>query len=236
MASIGHEPVFGPGCGNLLTYTIWRANLYHVIPDGTSYKLGKLCSMKKIILSFAVLSICFACGPQAGSPGSSEDLTAYTTKGKEVASLAQQTFFQEVNDALAEGGTEYALQFMHPIDNPKIDSLDRVYACTIGRTSNKIRNVANKPDGPEELALIEAYINGKVQGDTVLVRNDHVIYYQPILLSMPACLQCHGQPGVDITESTLAAIRTLYPDDQATGYKLGDVRGLWKVSFKDKAQ
>lgn len=145
-------------------------------------------------------------------------------------------FFQEVNDALAEGGTEYALQFMHPIDNPKIDSLDRVYACTIGRTSNKIRNVANKPDGPEELALIEAYINGKVQGDTVLVRNDHVIYYQPILLSMPACLQCHGQPGVDITESTLAAIRTLYPDDQATGYKLGDVRGLWKVSFKDKAQ
>jgi hypothetical protein len=53
---------------------------------------------------------------------------------------------------------------------------------------------------------------------------------------MPACLQCHGQPGTDINEATMAQIKNLYPEDHATGYKLGDVRGLWKVTFKEMVQ
>ncbi|MCB0655245.1 MAG: DUF3365 domain-containing protein [Saprospiraceae bacterium] len=190
--------------------------------------------MKKYFLWFTGVIIGFGCGPRTeNTGGSSPDLSEYYTRGKEVAAVAQQTFFQEVSEALAEGGTEYALQFMHPVDNPKIDSLDNLYQCTIGRTSNKIRNVANKPSGPEELALVEAYVAGKITGDTVIIRDQHPVFYQPILLSMPACLQCHGQPSVDITEETLDALRNLYPDDQATGYKLGDVRGLWKVTFRN---
>ena len=47
----------------------------------------------------------------------------------------------------------------------------------------------------------------------------------------PPCLQCHGTPNQDIAPETLAAIQKLYPDDKATGFKLGDLRGLWRVTF-----
>jgi hypothetical protein len=53
----------------------------------------------------------------------------------------------------------------------------------------------------------------------------------PIVISNPLCLQCHGAPDAEIAPATLAAIRKLYPDDKATGYRSGDLRGLWSVTF-----
>jgi hypothetical protein len=32
----------------------------------------------------------------------------------------------------------------------------------------------------------------------------------------------------------LTAIRKLYPEDRATGYKTGDLRGAWAVTFDPK--
>ena len=49
---------------------------------------------------------------------------------------------------------------------------------------------------------------------------------------MEACLKCHGNPDTQITEGTLAKIKELYPNDMATGYKLKDFRGAWKITFK----
>jgi hypothetical protein len=57
------------------------------------------------------------------------------------------------------------------------------------------------------------------------------VFYAPIVIPMDTCLQCHGEPGRDITEANLALIRSLYPDDAATGFRLGQLRGLWKVTF-----
>ena len=53
----------------------------------------------------------------------------------------------------------------------------------------------------------------------------------PILLAAPVCLQCHGSPEKDIAPATMAAIKKLYPEDKATGFQLGDLRGLWRVTF-----
>jgi hypothetical protein len=36
------------------------------------------------------------------------------------------------------------------------------------------------------------------------------------------CLTCHGSVGSDVA----AALRERYPDDRATGYALGDFRGI----------
>lgn len=58
-----------------------------------------------------------------------------------------------------------------------------------------------------------------------------VHFYAPILLAAPVCLQCHGRPEKDIAPATMAAIKKLYPEDKATGFQLGDLRGLWRVTF-----
>ncbi len=56
--------------------------------------------------------------------------------------------------------------------------------------------------------------------------------YFPIMTNS-MCMQCHGKPGVDIENSTLAAIQGKYPEDKATGYSVNQVRGMWKVVFDD---
>jgi hypothetical protein len=35
-----------------------------------------------------------------------------------------------------------------------------------------------------------------------------------------------------MTPENLALIRQLYPADEATGFSLGEVRGLWRIGFK----
>jgi hypothetical protein len=61
---------------------------------------------------------------------------------------------------------------------------------------------------------------------------DRIVFYSPIVITNALCLQCHGTPEIEVRPETLAAIAKLYPRDQATGFKLGDLRGLWRVEFK----
>ncbi len=55
----------------------------------------------------------------------------------------------------------------------------------------------------------------------------------PIKISQPLCLGCHGS-ATDIDAKTAAAISKLYPQDKATGYKIGDLRGAFvtEIEFK----
>ena len=56
-------------------------------------------------------------------------------------------------------------------------------------------------------------------------------FLAPILLSKELCLKCHGQPGKDIAPGDLETIRRLYPGDEATGFAMGELRGLWRIDF-----
>ena len=69
--------------------------------------------------------------------------------------------------------------------------------------------------------------------DTKIVRSKsakEIHFFKPILLQ-PLCLNCHGTPGKQIQNSTLAKIQVLYPSDQAFDYKEGDLRGVWHIVF-----
>jgi len=65
----------------------------------------------------------------------------------------------------------------------------------------------------------------------VSTEKGHIVYYKPITIAMPSCLKCHGSSGKEIDTKTLEIIRKNYPEDQATGYKEGDLRGMWKITF-----
>jgi len=52
-------------------------------------------------------------------------------------------------------------------------------------------------------------------------------YVEPIMVQ-PLCLTCHGsQPAPDVAER----IAELYPDDKATGFQTGDLRGVFWLEF-----
>ncbi|HRH96966.1 MAG TPA: DUF3365 domain-containing protein [Prosthecobacter sp.] len=109
------------------------------------------------------------------------------------------------------------------------------HGVTLRRATHKPRNPKNAADEVEKDAL-EAFMASLAKKEPpkpqVITNADgSSAFLAPIVLGNPLCLQCHGTPNQDIAPETLAAIQKLYPDDNATGFKLGDLRGLWRVTF-----
>ena len=57
--------------------------------------------------------------------------------------------------------------------------------------------------------------------------------YMKAIPAQPMCLQCHGQEE-DIPADVKAVLAWEYPEDQATGYREGDIRGA--ISIRHKLQ
>lgn len=108
----------------------------------------------------------------------------------------------------------------------------------VRRVSKKVRNPADSPD-PYEVRILEQFEALKAAGqllrDTEHAEvvteegNTYLRYLRPIIVASPVCLACHG-PKDDLTPGVKTQLHTLYPADQATGYRLDDLRGA--VSIK----
>lgn len=54
--------------------------------------------------------------------------------------------------------------------------------------------------------------------------------YVPIVI-MGQCVGCHGKRN-EITKDTKETLAKLFPNDRAIDYEIGDLRGLFSVTFK----
>ena len=162
-----------------------------------------------------------------------DQVDQWYSQGDVVATAAQSQLLTKVKTALETGGPDYTIPFCHTNAGPIMDSLSQVFKCTIERISDRNRNPDQHPKSEEEAALMLAYVNRQVVGDTVLSNSGAPVFYRPIVIGLETCLKCHGQPGTDIAESTMGKLQELYPQDKATGYQMHDVRGLWKVTFPE---
>jgi hypothetical protein len=96
---------------------------------------------------------------------------------------------------------------------------------SIGRTSFRLRNSANRPP---DWAV--AMVAEKVAEPTYLVNKDRFAAWLPIPTG-PMCLNCHGTKE-GIATDVLTALEEKYPDDRATGFEEGDLRGWFWVEVK----
>lgn len=94
-----------------------------------------------------------------------------------------------------------------------------------------LRRATTKPQAVLEVFAAALAKKEAPKPQTITNADGSTSFFAPIVLGNPLCLQCHGTPNQDIAPETLAAIQKLYPDDKATGFKLGDLRGLWRVTF-----
>jgi len=58
-----------------------------------------------------------------------------------------------------------------------------------------------------------------------------VIGYYPIVTNK-MCMQCHGNPEMDIDTKTFEIIKKRYPDDKAIGYTINELRGIWVIEME----
>jgi hypothetical protein len=129
--------------------------------------------------------------------------------------------------ALGEGGPETAIHVCRE-RAPEIAARLSVDGVQMGRTSHKTRNPSNAPQ-PWVEPLLAAYLEDpeETAPRAVHVNDTTVGYVEPIYV-MSFCLSCHG-PSVE--EGLLAEIQSVYPEDQATGFKANDLRGLFWVTL-----
>jgi hypothetical protein len=97
----------------------------------------------------------------------------------------------------------------------------------MGRSSHRLRNPDNAP--PEWLVpVLESYVSGKSQGPQVVeIADGRHGYAEPIVMQ-GMCVMCHGS---NIEPAVAARTAELYPEDQATGFAEGELRGVFWVEF-----
>lgn len=141
----------------------------------------------------------------------------------------------ELKKAMEEGGPLNAIKVCNSTAPSVAREISRAKNMRIGRTSLKIRNESNAPDAWEKQVL-ENFEARKAKGeDPAKLEHSAVVgnefrYMKAIAIPADApCLKCHGEK---IDDKVAAKIKELYPRDQATGFKTGDLRGAFTVRQK----
>lgn len=103
------------------------------------------------------------------------------------------------------------------------EAVGEKHGVKIGRTALKLRNPANEP--PEWVKpLLE---EPSAEPQIVELPAGHTGVLLPIKLQAK-CMTCHG-PTDQIPDAILAQLAEHYPNDQATGFQVDDLRGWFWV-------
>ena len=196
--------------------------------------------MRYLTLLFVIML--FGCRQQKQEPPPDsavrEDLPAVRQKGMEITKQAFGTLSSNLKQALEEGGVPYALKFCNIEAMPLTDSLSKRYGVELRRVSHRPRNPSNKADSleMESIRQYRASIADNEELKPFTFRyEDAFLYHAPIQINSGLCLNCHGQPGTDISDQNLKVINELYPQDEATGFSMGELRGIWSIKFPKAA-
>lgn len=158
----------------------------------------------------------------------------YLQKGQMIAQSSFAALSARLMTAIEQGGVPHAVKYCNTAALPLIDSLSKAHQASIRRTSLKVRNVQDVPQGWEKKILAEyqaLLAEGKRPGPVVKkLDQKRVAFAAPIFIAQP-CLKCHGKLGETLNDQHYTIIKQLYPQDQAIGYVDGDWRGMWSVTF-----
>jgi hypothetical protein len=187
--------------------------------------------------SAALLSLALA-GAETPSPIPTEAESAEAAaRARAIGGQASDALFsaliQELGGAIAAGGAAGAIDICSARAQQIADSLSVVTGVSIKRVSERYRNPVGRPSDVEH-AILRRFAAAGGPSDTVFVSGagDSLVYryMRPIHVRIAMCLGCHGDPE-QMERGVLQKIEARYPDDQATGYSLGDLRGAFSVGI-----
>jgi hypothetical protein len=151
------------------------------------------------------------------------------------ADTLQRDLLAALSEAMSAGGPGAAMGVCNE-KAPQIASrISRDTMVDIGRTALRVRNPANTPDSWEKdrLAFFAAELaSGKppagMERYAVEQTPDgwRLRWMRPIVLQ-PMCTACHG---TDIDSGVAEILTALYPSDQATGFRVGELRGAFTAT------
>jgi len=149
---------------------------------------------------------------------------------RQAEELAQQfvgLLKPQLKQAMAEGGPTQAIAVCADLAPGIADALSATSGWTVKRVSLKPRNSSRAlPDSWEEDVLQEfdrRQRAGEAAASLNFAQRTGGLYrYMQAQGAEPLCLTCHGEV---LADATVLSLQEYYPDDMATGYSLGQVRG-----------
>jgi len=157
----------------------------------------------------------------------------FKAKGMQLAGETQKVLGSNLMKAINEGGPVNALEFCNINAYPLTDSMATALKAHITRVTDQPRNPENAANDSQLTYIASAkqkLAAGKKVDPELSVIDGMVTGYYPIITNQ-MCMQCHGSENEQIDNNTLAKINELYPDDKATGYGVGELRGIWVVEM-----
>lgn len=175
----------------------------------------------RLVLSLAVAASLAACA--TSTPVSESDMA------RAAGALAplKRELRSALLGALEEGGPERAIEVCQ-LRAPEIARLTSTGDAVLGRTSHRVRNPDNAPEAWMS-RFLEEYLANPDDDEPRAARlaSGAIGFVEPIRMK-GICMQCHGariKPGVK------ARLQELYPEDEATGFKKGELRGMFWVKL-----
>lgn len=192
--------------------------------------------MKKILLGMGLVLLAID-GYGDQHAGTEAQVDAAKAAIQELAGALQS----ELKNAIQGGGPVSAIEVCNTRAMPITHRVSDEQGLNISRVSLKNRNPANQPNA-WQAAVLEDFENQKAAGqdvsslawsETVEVDGGQEFRFMKAIPTGDVCLLCHGAqlaPGVS------QALAELYPEDKATGFSIGDIRGAFVVTQKTPNQ
>ena len=164
----------------------------------------------------------------------SDDLERRVADNRAVTDAFMQSLKGALQAAMQEGGPLNAIDVCHEKAPAIAAELSTRQARRVARTSLKVRNPANAADEWEQNVLL-AFAKRKARGEDpstiehyeMVRENDEWVFrYMKAIATGEVCLACHGE---QIAPEVSARLSVLYPEDRATGYQAGDIRGAFTI-------
>jgi hypothetical protein len=167
--------------------------------------------------------------------GRAEELPADLGKARAAIAGLGERLKSELMSAMASGGPVAAIEVCQTAAPALSKAAGDQGGLTVRRTALKVRNPGNAPDDFERRVLEDFAVKIMAGTPPGALEHSEIVtidgvrtlrYMKPIMMADQPCSVCHGGALADDVKAKVSA---LYPDDQAIGFKPGDLRGAFSV-------
>lgn len=190
--------------------------------------------MKLTPFFIPTLLLLASCAPEEAAPPApnAQEQHEVITTGHAIADTLVRTLGEQLKAALTSGGPEAAVTVCQTAAQPLTSSVaSSTPGVRIRRTALKVRNPVNSPDNDDRAVLQQFAALPPDQRPPQIVQwtKDSARFYKPLVMQ-EVCTKCHGNPDT-FSPALRELITQAYPDDQATGYSTGQLRGVIRVDL-----
>jgi len=162
------------------------------------------------------------------------DIDTLKTQAVTIVKQFGGTLKPQLKKALSDGGVKKAVDVCSVIAPEIAKKLSLTTKWQVKRVSLKARNNHSATPDAWEKSTLEEFNQRQQQGEKAktitkaeIVNNE--FRFMKAQGTAPLCLTCHGSK---LSNEASVVLKQYYPEDKATGYSLGEIRGAFSLTKK----